>query len=398
MGNFRIGIVGGAGGQGGSWGRRIKFWKKIEGNTLEFVAIADINELALNKACEKFGVHAYTSYQDMFDKEKLDIVIIATPHYTHVPIGIAALKSGINVLSEKPMCINLKQADELQQAVDKYNLKYAIGFQRRFNPLFIALKRAITSGDLGEIFQINMLFHWWRTEKYYLNSSPVPENKDLDWEGWRGHWKTEGAGALANQLIHNMDIFQWLSPSPIKSVSAVSKVAKHTLIEVDDNTNAVVEFQNGSMGLIQAGVAYEYGKYDEYGVFGTKGALIQRNKMKGALGLPKFFEDYRNREIKKKKRVLSYIPKNFKAYDESKELFRNFVQSIIKDDKSIISVDVKEGRKSVELMRGILLSNKYEKKIKFPFDDPADEFPEIEHTYLDPEFKDLVDPTKFNKS
>ena len=149
------------------------------------------------------------------------------------------------------MCINLKQADEMRAAVEKYKIKLAVGFQQRFNPLYVGLKNAIQSGDLGEIFQINMLFHWWRKEDYYLNSSPVPENANEDWEGWRGHWKTEGAGALANQMVHYLDVFQWLSPSPIQAVTATSRVSKHTFVETDDNTNVIVEFQNGSMGLIQ---------------------------------------------------------------------------------------------------------------------------------------------------
>ena len=152
----------------------------------------------------------------MMDKEKLDLVINATPHYMHAPIVIAAAEDGLNILSEKPTCINLKQADAMIEAVDRTKIKCAIGFQHRFDPIYVALKNAITSGDLGEIYQMNMMFHWYRNENYYLNSSPVPENKDSLWEGWRGHWRTEGAGALANQIIHFMDLFQWFSPSPIQ--------------------------------------------------------------------------------------------------------------------------------------------------------------------------------------
>lgn len=387
MAELRIGVIGAAGGQGRSWAKRIMSWPKLSNSTLKLAAVCDKEDIILTKGPEQFKCPAYLKYNEMFEKEKLDIVIIATPHFLHAPMTIAAAEHGINILSEKPTAINLKQVDDMKAAVDKAKVKCAIGFQHRFNPLFVGLKNAITSGDLGDIYQINMVFHWYRKEEYYLNSSPVPENADEDWEGWRGHWKTEGAGALANQMVHFMDIFQWLSPSPIQAVTAVSRVAKHTLIETDDNTNAIVEFANGSMGSIQAGVAYDHAKEEEFGVFGTNGALIRRERLRGALGLPKIYDDLRAPEIKKKKSILKYIPRKFNL---NQELFKNLVESIEMDDPKHISVDVAEGRKVIELMRGILLSQNREQKIKFPYEDKPNEFPKLWHTYKDPKFADLV--------
>jgi UDP-N-acetyl-2-amino-2-deoxyglucuronate dehydrogenase len=378
---FRIGVIGGGGGRGHGWAKRVKNYKNKGDIKLELVAIADINEITLNKTTETFGCKAYTDYVEMLDKEKPDIAIIATPHYVHAPMTIAAAERGIDVLCEKPMCINLQQADAVISAVEKARIKFEVGFQHRFNPLYLGLKNAITSGDLGEIFQINMLFHWWRKEEYYLNSTRVPENKDADWEGWKGHWKTEGAGAIANQIVHFMDVFQWLSPSPIKSVFAESRVAKHTFVETDDNTNTIVEFQNGSMGFIQAGVAYQYGDEEEYGIFGTEGALVRRKNLKGVLGIPKFYEDYRKKDVRKKKRILSYIP--LKQLNPNTALFNNFLDAVVNDDASSISVNAHEGRKSIELMRAILLSQSRNAKMEFPFEDDPDEFPALMHTYQD---------------
>jgi len=383
MTNFKVGVIGGGGGQGQTWCRRIKQWKAINGNNLDLIAIADPEKVALERAATKFGVKPYNDYIELMDKEKPDIVIIATPHYLHAPMVVEAAKRGINTLSEKPMAINLKQADDMIAAVNKYKTKAAIGFQHRSDPLFVGLKNMIDSGDLGFIYQINMIFHWYRTEDYYLNSSPVPENADSDWEGWRGHWKTEGAGAIANQIIHFMDFFQWMSPSPIKSVMAAQKIAKHTLVETDDNTNAIVEFQNDSMGLLQAGVAYQYGKEEEYDIYGTEGAVIRRQRLKGLFGLPRVYEDMRKPEIKKKKSIYSYMPK---ILDMNKDMFKHFLDAIITDDPSKIICDVNSGRKSVELMRGILLSQKQQKKITFPFEDPVEQVPELVHTWKDPKY------------
>lgn len=381
MTNFKVGVIG-VGGQGRGWCKHMVDWKEFNGDTLELVAVSDIEELTLKRTADQYKCKAYKDYKEMLDKEKLDIMITATPHYMHAPISIYAAEKGINVLTEKIMCINLKQADAMKAAVEKYKIKLAVGFQHRFNSIYVAIKRAIEAGEFGDLFQLNMIFHWWRKEDYYLNSSPVPENEDTDWAGWRGHWKTEGAGALANQIVHFMDQFLWFAGSPLKSVSALSRVSKHTLVETDDNTNAVVDFQNGAMGLIQAGVAYEHDREETFAIYGTKGAMVRRNNLKGALGIPTFYEDHRPLGNRKKKSLIGYMPKT--NLNPSKAMFQNFINAIKNDDAKSISVGVDEGRKTVELLRAILLSQIQGKRIDLPFVDPAENFPELLHTFKDP--------------
>jgi predicted dehydrogenase len=390
--NYKCAVIGGGGGRGSGWARDMKLWQNVSGNTIELVAICDIADLALKKRAEQLKVKAYKDYHELLDKEKLDFVISATPHYMHTPIMIAAAEHGVNILTEKPMCINLKQADEMKAAVDKYKIKCAVGFQHRFNPIYKGIKNAIDAGDLGFVFQYNMIFHWYRGEDYYLNSSPVPENEDTDWAGWRGHWKTEGAGALANQIIHFMDQFLWFSQSPVQSVMAASRIARHSIVETDDNTNTIVEFQNGSMGLCQMGVAYKQGKRQDFQIYGTEGALETGKGLKGKLGIPKFYNDMRKASAK----VIPMIKRmgvDVKKLDPTKALFTNFIESIAKDDSKIIAVDVTEGRKSIEFMRGILLSIKEDKKITFPYDDTC-ETPTLQRTFKD----DLSTSEKEEKS
>ncbi len=378
MADFRIGVVGGAGGQGKSWIKRFTSWKHLKGKNLKVVAVCDRNELGLAKVAKTYNLTPYTDYIEMYEKEKLDVVVIATPHYLHAPMSIAAAEHGINVLVEKVMCIDLKQADAMKAAVEKAGIKLAVGFQKRYDPKYVIMRNAVRSGDLGDIYQINCITHWWRTEKYYLNSSPAEINKDEDWEGWRGHWKSEGAGALANQMIHFIDAFQWIAPSPIKSIMAAGRIAKHEYVETDDNTNAIVEFEDGSMGLLQLGVAYERNRKEDFAIYGTKGNLTSAKNIRGKWGRPKLFEDQRNPLVKSVKPLISYANTKFNG---SKSLFANLMEAIEKDDASIISVGVDEGRKSVELMRGMLLSAKSGKKITFPFDDPAGEYPDLLRTY-----------------
>lgn len=380
---LKCAIVGAAGGQGNTWLRRLRLWKKLDEYKFKITAVADINEALVNKRASDLKCNAYTDYNQMFEKEELDLAIVATPHYVHAPISISAAEHNVNVLCEKIMCINLQQADEMKEAVEKNKIKFAVGFQHRYNPIFVAMRNALNAGDLGELFQINMIYHWWRTEDYYLNSTPVPENKEADWEGWRGHWLTEGGGAIANQIVHFIDAFVSMSPAPIKSLYARSKVSKHTFVETDDNTNAIVEFQNDAMGLLQAGVAYQHDRIEELSLFGLEGMLGARKKDNGLFSFLRIFEDKRKREIRRKRRMFSLVPKRI---DMNKAMLKNLLEAIRTDDPSIISVDVNEGRKTVEILRAILLSQVYDMKIDFPFNDDPTAYPELAHPYTAPEF------------
>ena len=87
----------------------------------EIVALCDTNTEKAEKRKSEYELTSkiYDNYIEMFDKEKLDCVHIATPHYLHAPMAIEALKRNINVFLEKPVCIN---NEELEKLKDKYGL------------------------------------------------------------------------------------------------------------------------------------------------------------------------------------------------------------------------------------------------------------------------------------
>ena len=93
MSNFRIGIIGGAGGQGGSWGARVRLWKKLQGYDLQLTAICDKNTDRLKTIAKLYGCVPYDNYNTMLEKEQLDAVIIATPHFLHAPMTIAVCRT-----------------------------------------------------------------------------------------------------------------------------------------------------------------------------------------------------------------------------------------------------------------------------------------------------------------
>lgn len=100
------------------------------------------------------GVHTYTSHKEMLEKEQLDCVSVCTYNTTHAECAIDALKAGVHVLLEKPMCVTLEEAVAICRAEKESGLVLSIGFQPRFDPNMQKLKEIVQSGELGEVYYI----------------------------------------------------------------------------------------------------------------------------------------------------------------------------------------------------------------------------------------------------
>jgi predicted dehydrogenase len=208
---------------------------------IALAAICDIDPQRAQAAAAPFGIPAYTDYKEMIAKEKLDGVMIATPHYFHTPIAIYAMQHGVNVLSEKPEAVTVKDARKMNEAFaeakQKYpNLIFAIMFQNRTFGIYAKLKEMIESGELGKLVRTTWIVtDWFRSQAYYDNG------------GWRATWKGEGGGVLLNQCPHNLDLYQWLVGVP-KKVTGFAAIGKYHNIEVEDEVTAFFQHENGMVG------------------------------------------------------------------------------------------------------------------------------------------------------
>ena len=143
--NLRAGIVG----CGGISRAHAAAYANLDGVTLS--GLCDINREALDVRAEEYGVSArYTDYEEMFEKEELDLVSICTHAPLHAPVAIAAARNGVNVLSEKPLSVDLQTADKMLAACTEAGVRLAISHQFRFTPLFQEAKAWIDAGRIGE--------------------------------------------------------------------------------------------------------------------------------------------------------------------------------------------------------------------------------------------------------
>lgn len=159
------------------------------------VAVVDALEIRRNRAKEEFGCDVYETYQELFNRKDIDLVINSTFSHMHPSVTIDLLNHGFNVIVEKPMARCRKECDEMIEAAKKNNVKLMVFQQARFASYFTKLKEIINSGVLGRIIQINVNYSnfgrrwdWQTSQRFYggslLNTAPHPLDQILELLGY----------------------------------------------------------------------------------------------------------------------------------------------------------------------------------------------------------------------
>ena len=120
----------------------------------EMVAFCDIIEERAVKAREDYGTPdcaVYTDYKELLKDKSIDAVLVCTPNCSHCEITVAALNAGKHVLCEKPMAMNYAEAKKMLEARDKAGKVLTIGYQNRFRPDSLYLKRLAEEGTFGDV-------------------------------------------------------------------------------------------------------------------------------------------------------------------------------------------------------------------------------------------------------
>ena len=156
------------------------------------IHIAETNELRLKEMANLVEAKtATTDYRDILKIKDIDAVIIsATPETTHFPMARDALLAGKHVFLEKPIAIELAEADELIALAKKANLKFTIGYSQRFNPKFAYVKKSITTGAIGKPVSVLVSRHITRglgkkiSGRVKLSPAAMESTHDLDFVFW----------------------------------------------------------------------------------------------------------------------------------------------------------------------------------------------------------------------
>ena len=130
----------------------------------ELVAVCDIDE---TKSSLIKNVNFYTNYIEMIQKEKLDCVHICLPHYLHYPVTKEVANLGVNVLLEKPLCLDTEEAERFKELSDSTDTNICICLQNRYNNTVEKLREIVASGVYGNLIGIKGVVAWSRSKDYY---------------------------------------------------------------------------------------------------------------------------------------------------------------------------------------------------------------------------------------
>jgi len=203
----------------------------------QLIAVCDEREDKAKKLGEEQKVEWYTDYQKMLEREDLDVVSLCTPSSLHTGQAVAAARAGKHVLTEKPMAVTLKDADEMIEACRRAGVKLGVIFQRRVQDIFLKVKKALEEGELGRVVLGDIYMKYYRSQQYY------------DSGAWRGTWKFDGGGALMNQGIHLIDLLQWYM-GPVETIYGYAETLARK-IDVEDTAVAILKFKSGALGVIE---------------------------------------------------------------------------------------------------------------------------------------------------
>jgi hypothetical protein len=344
----RIGLVG-LGNKGRAHRASIRAGK-VEGLTL--TAICDRAESLPDPVP---GEAQFTDFDTMLQSGTIDAVLIATPHYFHTSMGIAALNAGLHVMVEKPLSVHKADCERLIAAHQGPQQVFGAMFQLRTDPIYQQIKSLITDGELGTIRRILWdCTDWFRTETYYASG------------GWRATWKGEGGGVLLNQCPHNLDLYQWLFGMP-DQVTGFCQFGRYHDIEVDDDVTAYLEFANGATGVFITSTGEAPGT-NRLEITAERGKLVYENDK-----IVFTRNETPMTEFSRKATSGFAAPATWDVSistaghgGQHNEILKNFTDAIL-DGTPLVSPAV-EGIHSVELSNAMLLSAWTDETVNLPLD------------------------------
>jgi UDP-N-acetyl-2-amino-2-deoxyglucuronate dehydrogenase len=227
---------------------------------ISIAAVYGTNREKVVRLSAAYDAAPYTDFEKFLVHRPLDFVAIGSPSGLHAEQGIAAVRKGLHVLTEKPLDINTAQADALIEAAAKARVKLGVFFQDRFKADLIRLKEWVDGGILGKLILVDARVKWFRPASYYGDSR------------WRGTLRWDGGGALINQAIHTVDLLLWLCGG-VTAVQGTRRTALHT-IEAEDTLVASIEFINGAIGSFQAATSVFPGYPRRVELTGSEGTVI----------------------------------------------------------------------------------------------------------------------------
>jgi myo-inositol 2-dehydrogenase/D-chiro-inositol 1-dehydrogenase len=225
---------------------------------LRVVGVCDPDEQALGRAVARLDARGHADWRELVAREDVDALLICSPAPAHCDQIIAGAHHGKHMFCEKPIDLDLERIDEALSAVERAGVTLQLGFNRRADRNFAALRAGIAEGTIGTPWLIRI-----------TSRDPAPQPAE--------YIRTSG-GLFADMTIHDFDLARFVMGSEVLEVSAMgAALVDPALAQIDDVDCAVtsLRFADGSLGIIencrQSAVGYDQ-RVEVHGALGTLSA------------------------------------------------------------------------------------------------------------------------------
>jgi predicted dehydrogenase len=245
----------------GHWGTRLILSVQGKSDKIGFATIVT-RELATRQAlANRFGLALTTNYADALADRGIDAVVLCTPHSQHASEIIAAAKAGKHVFCEKPFTLTQPEAVAAIAACKVSGVTLTVGFNRRYAPAFLDMKRRIEAGEIGKLRHIEGQFSG-------------PPSYQIEPGNWRSNQVESPGGSMTARGVHVVDSMVAIA-GLVDTVFALSTRLQLD-IDVDDTTACLLQFKGGVTGTLAT--LHATAPFYRIHAFGSKGALEMRGE------------------------------------------------------------------------------------------------------------------------
>lgn len=270
--------------------------------------LADASTEIAQSAAERFGfLHATDDWKKLIGNPAIDLIDITTPNAMHFEMAMAAIKAGKHVYCEKPLTIELADAEQLSLAAQAAGVKSMVAFNNIKTPAALLAKKLIDDGDIGTPTR----FRGWFDQGFF-NDPQMP------WS-WRCSRSQAGTGSLGDLGSHVVSVAQFLMgdidsvygqeqtffntrPAPTTGSgygASANADGKRLSVENEDQFQALVNFKSGAGGTIESSriaAGKIFGIYWE--ISGTEGSIIMDGERFNELKIARYSDDKHDRGFK----------------------------------------------------------------------------------------------------
>lgn len=211
-------------------------------------------------AAAQFGAPFTADLNEAVEDPAVQGVVVNAPTAQHPAVYKAALAAGKHLFTEKALTITTAEADEIVRLVHETGVKFMISLPSRTRPEILFLKRVVDNGWLGGITLMRArIAHSAALDHWFSGGS-----------AWFADEGLAGGGALFDLGCHTTDVMRWLMGPPKNVVAKLQNFSQ--AYPLDDNSVAVIEFQNGALGILDTAWVHRAGP-NPYEFYGTEGYL-----------------------------------------------------------------------------------------------------------------------------